>query len=216
MASDSLLALTRPAAGEPEGLLVLVHGRGADERDLFPLLDLLDPNRRLLGVTPRGPLHLPPGGAHWYAVHEIGYPDPQTFTETFALASEWLDALVAESGIPFGRTVLGGFSQGAVMTYALGLGAGRPRPAGLIALSGFMPTVAGFELDLSSPLPPVVIGHGALDPVISVDWGRRAHAVLEDAGAEVRYQESPHMAHSIDPALARELPGWVEGTLGLA
>src|SRR4029450_3123659 len=58
---------TRPPAGEPEGLLVLFHGRGADEHDLYPVLDLLDPDRRLLGVTPRGPLSLPPGRAHWDA-----------------------------------------------------------------------------------------------------------------------------------------------------
>ena len=216
MAVDSLLSVTRPAAGEPEGLLVLFHGRGADERDLFPLLDLLDPRRRLLGVTPRGPLHLPPGGAHWYAVHEIGFPDPQTFTATFGLASEWLDAVVADADVSYERTVLGGFSQGAVMTYALGLGAGRLRPAGMIALSGFVPTVPGFEVDLASPLPRVVIGHGALDPVISVEWSRRAHARLAETGADVSYHESPHMAHSIDPALARELPGWVEDTLGAA
>ena len=216
MAVDSLRSVIRPAAGEPEGLLVLFHGRGADERDLFPLLDLFDPPRRLLGVTPRGPLHLPPGGAHWYAVHEIGFPDPQTFTATFGLASEWLDAVVADADVSYERTVLGGFSQGAVMTYALGLGAGRLRPAGMIALSGFVPTVPGFEVDLASPLPRVVIGHGALDPVISVEWSRRAHARLAEAGADVSYHESPHMAHSIDPALARELPGWVEDTLGAA
>jgi phospholipase/carboxylesterase len=216
VAVDSLSFLTRPAAGEPEGLLVLFHGRGADERDLFPLLDLFDPARRLLGVTPRGPLHLPPGGAHWYTVHEIGFPDPLTFTETFRLASGWLDAVVADAGVSYERTVIGGFSQGAVMTYALGLGAGRQRPAGLIALSGFVPTVPGFDVELSSPLPRVVIGHGALDPVISVEWGRRAHALLAEAGADVSYHESPHMAHSIDPALARELPGWLEDTLGAA
>ena len=69
--------LERPAEGEPAGLLVLFHGRGADERDLFPLLDVLDPQRRLLGVTPRGPLSLPPGGAHWYAFRQVGYPDPR-------------------------------------------------------------------------------------------------------------------------------------------
>jgi phospholipase/carboxylesterase len=102
------------------------------------------------------------------------------------------------------------------MTHALGLGAGRQRPAGLIALSGFVPTVADFELELSPPLPRVVIGHGALDPVISVEWGRRAHALLADAGADVAYHESPQMAHSIDPALARELPGWLDETLGPA
>jgi phospholipase/carboxylesterase len=211
--ADSLRYLTRPAVGDPEGLLVLFHGRGADERDLFPLLDVLDPARRLLGVTPRGPLHLPPGGAHWYAVHEIGYPEPTTFSETFAIASEWLDALSTDSELSYERTVLGGFSQGAVMTYALGLGAGRPRPAGLIALSGFVPTVPGFAVDLSPPLPRAVVGHGALDPVISVEWGRRAQALFAEAGADVTYHESPHLAHSIDPGFFRELPTWLDDTL---
>src|SRR5437763_3044940 len=75
----------RPAAGEPEGLLVLFHGRGADEHDLCPLFDALDPERRLLGVSPRGPLSLPPGGAHWYALRQIGYPDPETFRSTYEL-----------------------------------------------------------------------------------------------------------------------------------
>jgi phospholipase/carboxylesterase len=211
--ADSLSYLTRPAAGEPEGLLVLLHGRGADEKDLHPLLDILDPARRIFGVTPRGPLHLPPGGAHWYAVQEIGYPDPATFTETYALASHWLDDLAATTGITPERTVLGGFSQGAVMTYALGLGEGRPRPAGLIALSGFMPAVPGFALDLALPLPRAVLGHGALDPVISVEWSRRAREALSRAGADVDYHESPHMAHSIDPAVLRQLPAWLATTL---
>ena len=143
-----LHARTRPPAGEPEGALVLFHGRGADELDLVPLLDALDPRRRLLGATPRGPLSLPPGGAHWYAVHEIGYPDPNTFFPTFERASAWLDTLAAETGIGPERTVIGGFSQGAVMSYALGLARGRPRPAALIALSGFIPSVEGFELAL--------------------------------------------------------------------
>jgi phospholipase/carboxylesterase len=214
--ADSLTHLVRPAAAEPEGLLVLFHGRGADERDLFPLLDVLDPDRRLLGVTPRGPLHLPPGGAHWYAVKEIGYPDPATFAETFAVASSWLDAIAADADVPAERTVLGGFSQGAVMTYALGLGAVRPRPAGLIALSGFIPNVPGFALDLELALPRVAIAHGVLDPVISVDWSRDARARLTDAGADVTYHESPHMAHSIDPAFFRELSVWLADTLGVA
>ena len=210
---DALTHLTRPPAADPEGLLVLFHGRGADERDLFPLLDLLDPDRRLLAATPRGPLQLPPGGAHWYAVREIGYPDPETFTDTYARASRWLDDLAGATGIPPERTVVGGFSQGAVMTYALSLGRGRPRPAGLIALSGFVPTVPGFALDLEQPLPRVAIGHGALDPVISVDWGRHARELLTEAGADVCYRESPHMGHSIDPMLLRELPNWLATTL---
>jgi phospholipase/carboxylesterase len=198
---NSLAHLTREPAGEPEGALVLLHGRGADEHDLFPGLDLLDPERRLLGVTPRGPLALPPGGAEWYTLAGIPTPDPSTFFPTFERASAWLDALARETGIPPGRTVLGGFSQGAVMTYALGLGRGRPRPAALVAFSGFVPEVAGFELDLDLPLPPIAIGHGTFDDVIPVEFGRAAKSLLERAGADVRYHESP-LPHTIDPRVA--------------
>jgi phospholipase/carboxylesterase len=204
----SLVARTRPAAGEPEGALVLFHGRGADEQDLFPLLDAFDPERRLVGATPRGPLALPPGGAHWYALGGIGTPEARTFHASYAAASEWLDAFVAEQGVGFDKVVLGGFSQGGVMSYALGLGEGRPRPAGLIALSSFIPTVEGFELDLTPPLPPVAIGHGTRDNVIGVEWGRRARALLEGAGAEVLYRETP-MFHQIDPEFVREIADWL-------
>jgi phospholipase/carboxylesterase len=202
----------RPAAGDPAGLLVLFHGRGADEHDLFPLLDLLDPEQRLLGVTPRGPLSLPPGGAHWYAVREIGYPDPRTFMPTFDAVSGWLDALGADTGIGPERTVLGGFSQGAVMSYALGLGRRRTRPAAIVALSGFIPTVEGFELDFERPLPPVAIGHGTQDPVIEVGWGRRARETLEAAGAQVLYREYP-LPHAVDPGFLAELQPWVSAAL---
>jgi phospholipase/carboxylesterase len=198
--------LERPAEGEPAGLLVLFHGRGSDERDLFPLLDELDPRRRLLGVTPRGPLSLPPGGEHWYAFQQVGYPDPATFLETHRAVAEWLD------GFDFEQVVLGGFSQGAVMTYALGLGSGRPRPAALVALSGFMPTVPGFELSLEPPLPPVAIGHGTYDPVISVEFSRQARELLEGAGGEVLYREYP-LPHAVDPGFLAELAPWLESKL---
>jgi phospholipase/carboxylesterase len=185
-------ARERPASGAPEGALVLFHGRGADENDLFPLLDALDPERRLHGYTPRGPLHLPPGGAHWYVVPRVGYPDPASFHASYAEAGEWLDAL------PHERIVLGGFSQGTVMAYALGLGRGRRRPGAILAFSGFVPEVEGFELDLDAALPPVTIAHGSLDPVIPVEFGRAARDLLREAGADVVYRESP-IPHTIDP-----------------
>jgi phospholipase/carboxylesterase len=202
----------RPPDGEAAGLLVLLHGRGADEHDLFPLLDLLDPDRRLLGVTPRGPLSLPPGGRHWYAVREIGYPDPGTFLPTFEAVSRWLDDLGEETALGPDRTVIGGFSQGAVMSYALGLARGRPLPAAILALSGFLPTVEGFELDLERPLPPVAIGHGSSDPVIDAGWGRRAKETLEAAGADLTYREYP-LPHAVDPRLLVELRPWISAAL---
>ena len=197
--------LERPAATAPAGALVLLHGRGADEHDLFPLLDALDPDRRLLGITPRGPLSLPPGGAHWYRLGGIPTPDPGTFFPTLEAAAAFLDALPH----PIDRVVLGGFSQGAVMSWALGLGAGRPRPAAIIALSGFMPEVEGFELDLTGLDDyPIAVAHGSLDPVIPVEFGRAAADRVRAAGADVLWREAP-VPHTIDPRVIPELQGFV-------
>lgn len=191
---SDLAVLERPAAGEAEGALVVLHGRGADEHDLFPLLDALDPERRLAGFAPRGPLSMPPGGAHWYAVREVGFPDPGTFVPTFALLSAWVDRVAAEHP---GRLWLAGFSQGAVMSYALGLAAERPAPTGILAFSGFVPTVPGFDLDPGRRAGlPVSIAHGTYDPVIGVEFGREARDLLAAAGLDVRYREDP-AAHTI-------------------
>ena len=191
----------RPAAGEAAGALVLLHGRGADENDLFPLLDALDPERRLHGYTPRGPLSLPPGGAHWYVLGGIGTPERETFSGSYAALAEFLD------GLPYERLVLGGFSQGCAMAYALALFRGRPRPDALFAMSGFVPSVEGYELDLNPPFPRIGIVHGAFDQTIPVEWGRAARDLLEEAGADPVYRESP-LEHAIDPSvipLLREL-----------
>jgi phospholipase/carboxylesterase len=201
----------REPDGDPAGALILFHGRGADEFDLFPLIDFLDPRKRLLGVTPRGPFSFPPGGAHWYALREVGYPDRETFLATYRDVGAWLDGFLAERKLAHDRTALGGFSQGAVMAYSFGLATGRPRPAALVALSGFIPTVDGFELDLSA-IPPVAIGHGTLDPIISVEFSRAARKLLEDAGGSVVYREYP-LPHAIDPRVLDELRPWLEEAL---
>jgi phospholipase/carboxylesterase len=112
--------------------------------------------------------------------------------------------------------VLGGFSMGAVMSYALGLGSGRPPPAGILALSGFMPTVEGFELDLAGREGfRVAIGHGTHDPVISVEFSRDARRRLEEAGAHVLYRESP-MMHGVDPHFLPILSSWISHLTNIA
>lgn len=204
----TLDALERPAAGEPLGTLVLLHGRGAGEHDLFPLLDAIDPERRLRGLTPGGPLSLPPGGRHWYRLAGIPTPDPDTFWPSFHALSELLDSLQTP-------LVLGGFSQGAVMSYALGLGRGpEKRPAALLPLSGFMPRVDGLELDLGDLAGfPVAIQHGSLDPVISVEWSREARDALTAAGADVVYHEASFQ-HAVDPAFVPRLRAVISHVLG--
>ena len=199
----SLHILERPAEGEPRGSLVLLHGRGADEQDLHPLLDALDAERRLRGLTPQGPLELPPGGRHWYRLAGIPTPDPETFWPSFTALAELLDGLPKP-------LVLGGFSQGAVMSYALAFGREpSKRPAALVPLSGFMPQVEGLELDLSDLAGyPVAIAHGSMDPVISVEWSRIARDALTAEGANVTYREAP-LPHTIDPQIIPELRDFV-------
>jgi phospholipase/carboxylesterase len=196
-----VIYVERPAAGEGEGAFVLVHGRGAGERDLVGLFDVLDPDRRLHGYSPRGPLSFPPGGAHWYAVERVGFPDPATFADGFVALSLFVDSL------PYERFVIGGFSQGAVMSFAVGLGRGRPRPLAVLGFSGFVPVVEGWELG-EAPFPPIAIGHGRYDPVIPIEFAHRSLDQLGAAGSEVLYRESP-MAHAIDPAFVVELAPWL-------
>jgi phospholipase/carboxylesterase len=213
MPLDDLVHRERPAAGAPEGALVLLHGRAVDENDLFPLLDVLDPERRLVGFTPRAPL-TPPGhvGNHWYVVPRVGYPDPGTFTESYEALDRWLAAVAEHTGVPSERTVLGGFSQGTVMAYAMGLGEGRPRPAAILALSGFVPTVDGWEPDLVGRTGlPVYISHGVNDPIIPVEFARAARELLEGT-VDLTYRETP-MGHGIDPRTVEEIREWLGGVV---
>jgi phospholipase/carboxylesterase len=215
-ALDTLVYRMRPARGAADGALVLLHGRGASELDLLPLVAELDPDERLFAIAPRAPLTLPPGGYHWYAVPRVGHPDPDTFWSSYELLEAWLAALPELTGVPLERTVLGGFSMGAVMSYALSLATGRPAPAGVLALSGFIPTVERFEPELEARRGlRVATVHGSHDPVISVDFARDARRRLEAAGVDLLYREFPG-GHSVDPALLGELRRWLGETVAAA
>jgi phospholipase/carboxylesterase len=205
----------RPADGAPEGLLVLHHGRGADERDLLPLADVLDPERRLHAVTPRAPLTLPGWpGYHWYVVPRVGYPDPETFHAAYGQLAEFHDELWERTGISPERTVLGGFSMGSVMSYSLGLGGDRPAPAGILAFSGFVPVVEGWEPDLGrAGRTRAFVAHGRNDAVMEVDFARRARDLLQGADFQVEYHESD-AAHEIDSAHLRAAADWLRAALG--
>jgi len=212
--AEPLFHLERAAADEPEGLLVLHHGRGTSERDLIGLADLLDPERRLRVVTPRAPLQLPGSpGYHWYLVPRVGYPDPETFAASRAALAELHDRLWDETGIGPGRTVLGGFSMGAVMSYALGLSADRPAPAGILAFSGFVPTVEGWEPSFADRAGTrAFVSHGRNDPVIGIEFARKARELVEAGGLDLTYRES-ELGHQIDPGHLRDATAWLDETL---
>jgi phospholipase/carboxylesterase len=175
---------------------------------------VLDPQRRLHVATPRAPLTLPGlPGYHWYVVPRVGYPDPDSFRSAYAALSEFHDELWQRTGVAPDRTVLGGFSMGSVMSYSLGLGADRPAPAGILAFSGFVPVVEGWEPQLADRQGlRAFIAHGRRDPIMAVDFARSARKLLEDGGLDVEYHESD-AAHHIDPADVPPAASWLSATL---
>src|ERR671939_294312 len=205
----------RPADGEAEGLLILHHGRGADENDLLGFGDVLDPDGRLHVVTPRAPLTLPGWpGHHWYVVPRVGYPDRETFESAYGRLAAFHDELWERTGVAPARTILGGFSMGTVMSYALGLGPDRPAPAGILAFSGFVPVVEGWDPDLEGRAhrTRAFIAHGRQDPIMAVDFARSAREQLEGAGVAIEYHESD-AAHHIDPHHVPAAIDWLRATL---
>jgi phospholipase/carboxylesterase len=211
---EVLVQVERPAAGEAEGLLVLHHGRGTDERDLLGLAEALDPEARLRVVSPRGPLSLPGSpGYHWYLVPRVGYPDHDSFHAARAALADLHDRLWEETGVGPGQTVLGGFSMGSVMSYAMALGADRPAVAGVLAFSGFVPTVDGWEPSLADrQATRAFIAHGRRDPIMEVEFARRARDLLEAGGLDVEYRESD-LGHQIDPSHLAGARAWLGETL---
>jgi len=211
---SELVYRERPAAGEAAGLVVLHHGRGADENDLLGLADVLDPERRLHFVTPRAPLQIPGWpGFHWYVVPRVGFPDHDTFHAAYGLLTELHDELWEQTGLGPDRTVFGGFSMGSVMSYSLGLGADRPAPAGILAFSGFIPTVDGWQPSFADREDTrVFIAHGRQDPIMDVSFARSARELIEAGGLPVEYHESD-AGHHIDPAHVQPAVDWLRTTL---
>ena len=209
-----LVTVERPAARAPEGLLALHHGRGTDEEDLIGLADVLDPEARLRVVSARGPLRVPGWpGYHWYLVPRVGYPDRPTFDASRAALAELHDRLWAETGVGPDRTVLAGFSMGAVMVHAMAWSAERPAVAGVLAFSGFVPTVSGWRPSLADRQETrAFVAHGARDPVIEVGLGRAARDLLVAGGIEVTYEETDAV-HTIDPAVVPVAADWLAATV---
>ena len=191
---------------EPDRLMVLIHGKGANEEDLEPLIPHLDPEGRFLTVLPRAPLPFM-SGWEWYRTDGIPRGGPELVSSVDAV-DDLLDEACAEYGFDRSQAIVAGFSQGCAVTLSLGLRrSDRPRPAGLLGMSGFLPERDGLEYDFSTA-PPVFIQHGTADPTISVGYGRRAVTRLGADGVPVVYREYP-MAHQVGLESMRDSMAWL-------
>lgn len=185
-----LLSGTSPSKSR----IVLLHGRGASAEDLFSLNEHL-PDRSQ-GVFPQAPLPFPPEQPFGYAWFNSGGPDIGAEIESSAaLITALLDKLVQGDPKRAAATILGGFSQGGIMTLEVGLKY-RPRLAGLVIMSGRLIDEERVFAGLADAPPPVCVVHGTHDDVLPITNGRKINEVLVRRGVDARYQEYA-MGHEI-------------------
>jgi phospholipase/carboxylesterase len=187
---------TRRAESESMPMVILIHGRGADARDLADLAPVLDTPSGCRFIFPNAPkpFEAYPGMAFGWTWFDGWPPIHESVVESREILLRFIDQVTERYPTPEGKLVVAGFSQGALMSFEAGLRTAKPL-AGIIALSGGL-----YEADLpdlsSRQRTPVLIAHGSNDDVVPANYGRRARRLLEDAGLEVEYHEFP-MAHQV-------------------
>jgi thioredoxin 1 len=192
-----------------ERLLLLLHGYGADERDLGGLLGYLDPEGRFAAVLPRGPLAAPPGFSWFDITNEEPEQVAESFGASLAAVDDLLDAACAEHGFARSEAVVGGFSQGAALALALGLDrSDRDRPAGVLAMSpAVRPGLFGVDVERARDVP-VLLQHGTADPMVPAAGTRNLAEALSSAGMPVEFHEYP-MGHEVALESVQDAQRWL-------
>lgn len=200
--------------GAGERLLVLVHGYGADEYDLAPLVPFIDPRGDFFSICPRGPHSVMGFGAGWYERQADGTIDPAMFLASVDALDSTIDHACAEHGLDRAAAVIIGFSQGCAMTLASSLRTpSATRPAAIACLSGMLTQLDGLEYSFQrataeGPLPEILIHHGTQDPVVAVERGRAIRDALAEHEIPLTYREYP-MQHEISAASIDDLREWL-------
>jgi thioredoxin len=191
-----------------ERLLLLVHGMGADERDLEGLLPYLDPEGRFVAVMPRAPLPMPPGYAWW----EPGGDDH--FVASLDALDDLLEAACDEHDMHRFESIVAGFSQGASLMLSLGLRRSqRPRPTGVLALSGWLHPRDDVPIDWDAAgQTPVLLQHGTQDPLVPVDRARETARLLAEHAVPTVYLEYP-MQHQVAVESIQDAHRWLTAVL---
>ena len=193
-------------------LLLLLHGYGSNEEDLFSFAPELPDDSYVISV--RAPYDLQPYGHAWYAIHfdadENKFSDNEQAKKSVEIIASFIDEITKQYPIDSKNITLIGFSQGAILSYATAL-TYPEKISKVVALSGY------FNQEI---LPEVIdtkaishlkffVSHGSVDQVIPVDWARKAKPALENLGLEVEYQEYP-IGHGVSPKNFFDFKNWLQ------
>lgn len=199
----------KPAPGEGYPTVIALHGRGSYAGDLLELASFFGSG--WMTIAPQAPFGLsigPEHGYHWYEMLEVGDPEPQAFAQSLELLRQFVVKLLEAYPVDRKRIFVLGFSQGAVMSYALGL-TDPQRYTGIAALSGYIAPQTQHDAAKNKLAGlPVFLTHGTYDDVIPVSFGHAARDWLQGMAAEVEYHEYA-LGHQISHNTLDDLVHWL-------
>ncbi|MDB4297633.1 alpha/beta hydrolase-fold protein [Flavobacteriaceae bacterium] len=193
-------------------LILLMHGYGSNKEDLFSFGTEL-PEQALI-ISVQAPTALPFGGFAWYNItfdaDENKFSDPEEGKEAVVKLNNFLTELEANYKYNTQKVFLVGFSQGAILSYALSL-THPEKIQHVVALSGY------FNADFLTEEPKKVavdyfISHGSIDQVIPVDWAKKAPKILDSLEIKNTYKEYP-VGHGVHPNNFYDFKSWIEERL---
>lgn len=197
---------------EKNPLLLLLHGYGSNEEDLFSFASELPEEYYV--VSARAPYDLQPYGHAWYAItfdaDQNKFSDDNQAIASRDLIAQFIDELILELPIDSENVTLIGFSQGTILSYAVALSYPE-KIKRVVALSGYLNTgilASDYENNDFKNLK-MFVSHGTQDQVIPVDWARKAPETLKNLGIEVDYKEYP-IGHGVSPQNFYDLKNWLE------
>lgn len=197
---------------EKNPLLLLLHGYGSNEEDLFSFAQEL-PDEYFV-ISARAPYPLPPYGNAWYAIHfdadENKFSDNDEARASRDLIANFIDELVATYPIDAENVTLIGFSQGSILSYSVALSYPEKVQC-VVALSGYLNLDIVKENYQSNDISKLkfFISHGTVDQVIPVDWARKAPEFFKSLGLDVVYKEYP-VGHGVAPQNFYDFKNWLE------
>ncbi|KAB1158220.1 alpha/beta hydrolase [Flavobacterium luteum] len=196
---------------EKNPLLLLLHGYGSNEEDLFSFASELPEHYYI--ISARAPYSLQYGSYAWYAINfdadENKFSDHNQARTSRDLIATFIDELIANYPIDPNNITLIGFSQGSILSYAVALSYPE-KIKRLVAMSGYLNldiVTENYKNNNFSNLK-IFASHGTVDQVIPVSWARKAQPLLKQLGIECVYKEYP-IGHGISPQNFYDFKNWL-------
>ena len=193
-------------------LILLLHGYGSNEEDLFSFATELPEEYYI--ISARAPYDMQYGAFAWYAINfdadENKFSDHEQAKVSRDLIAGFIDELIQNYSIDTDKVSLIGFSQGAILSYAVALSYPE-KVQKVVAMSGYLnlEIVAEDYLKNNFNNLKIFASHGTVDQVIPVEWARKTPAIVENLGINLTYKEYP-IGHGVAPQNFYDFKNWLQ------